>query len=85
MRYFLIADNMDTQTGFRLAGIEGVVVHKAQEVEEALSTAMNTPDIGVILLSEGLYMSCLSVPPMRICTFKAVGFLQKTAYFLHTL
>ena len=60
MRYFLIADNVDTQTGFRLAGIEGVVVHKAQEVEEALSTAMNTPDIGVILLSEGLVPLCQS-------------------------
>ena len=60
MRYFLIADNVDTQTGFRLAGIEGVGVHKAQEVEEALSTAMNTPDIGVILLSEGLVPLCQS-------------------------
>ncbi|HEX3027523.1 MAG TPA: ATP synthase subunit F, partial [Clostridia bacterium] len=29
MRFYLISDNVDTQVGLRLAGIEGVVVHKA--------------------------------------------------------
>ena len=31
MKFFLISDNVDTVTGMRLAGIEGVVVHEAQE------------------------------------------------------
>lgn len=28
MRMFLISDNVDTLTGMRLAGIDGVVVHE---------------------------------------------------------
>ena len=31
MKFFLISDNIDTQMGMRLAGIEGVVVHERQE------------------------------------------------------
>ena len=49
MRYFLISNNVDTQTGFRLVGIEGVVVHTAEEVREALDHALSTPDIGVMV------------------------------------
>ena len=30
MKMFLISDNVDTQTGMRLAGVEGVVVHVAR-------------------------------------------------------
>ena len=28
MKFFLISDNIDTQMGMRLAGIDGVVVHE---------------------------------------------------------
>ena len=28
MKLFLISDNIDTYTGMRLAGVEGVVVHE---------------------------------------------------------
>lgn len=58
MRYFLISNNVDTQTGFRLVGIEGVVVHTAEEVREALDHALSTPDIGVILINEKLVPLC---------------------------
>ena len=54
MKMFLISDNIDTQTGLRLAGIEGVVVHTEQEVAEALDAALKDHDIGVILLTEKL-------------------------------
>ena len=30
MRFYLISDNVDTQVGMRLAGIEGVVVHEPE-------------------------------------------------------
>ncbi len=33
MRFYLISDNVDTQMGMRLAGIEGVVVHEVAEVK----------------------------------------------------
>ena len=32
MRAYCISDNVDTQTGLRLAGIEGVVLHEKEEI-----------------------------------------------------
>jgi V/A-type H+-transporting ATPase subunit F len=52
MRMFLISDNIDTKTGMRLAGIDGVVVHERQEIIEALKAAVNDADIGIILITE---------------------------------
>ena len=34
MKMFLISDNVDTYTGMRLAGVEGVVVHEKEELKE---------------------------------------------------
>ena len=47
MRFFVISDNVDTQVGMRLAGIEGVVVHEPEEVNRALTTAMEQEDIAM--------------------------------------
>lgn len=58
MRYYVISDNIDTQVGMRLAGIEGVVVHEQQEVKKALSDAMQMNDIAVILMTERLVKLC---------------------------
>ncbi len=52
MKMFLISDNIDTQTGMRLAGVEGVTVHQREELREALETALADKDIGIILLTE---------------------------------
>ena len=52
MRFYLISDNTDTQTGMRLAGIEGVVAHQADEVSAALEHALAQPDVGMILVTE---------------------------------
>ena len=41
MKMFLISDNRDTYTGMRLAGVEGVVAHERQEVEEAVRRALS--------------------------------------------
>ena len=60
MRFFVISDNVDTQVGMRLAGIEGVVVHEADEVR-ALSDAMEKEDIAVILMTERLVKLCISL------------------------
>ena len=61
MRMFLISDNVDTKTGMRLAGIEGVVVHTREEVIEALCNATNDYSIGVILITELLVELCPDV------------------------
>lgn len=49
---FLISDNVDTYTGMRLAGVDGVVVHKREELYEALQSAVHDKSIGIILLTE---------------------------------
>ena len=54
MKIYLISDNVDTTTGMRLAGIEGVVVHEAGEVKKALTLALEDHDIGIILITEKL-------------------------------
>ena len=52
MKIFLISDNIDTQTGMRLAGVDGVVVHEREELKEALEKALADKDIGILLLTE---------------------------------
>ncbi len=39
MQMLLISDNIDTLTGMRLAGVEGVIVHEHDELKEALQKA----------------------------------------------
>ena len=58
MRFYVISDNVDTQVGMRLAGIEGVVVHEEDEVRKALSDAMEQEDIAVVLMTEHLVRLC---------------------------
>lgn len=54
MKMFLISDNIDTRTGLRLAGVDGVVVQGQEEVSAALEKAMADKDIGIILITEVL-------------------------------
>lgn len=58
MRFYLISDNVDTQLGMRLAGIEGVVVHEESEVRKSLQEAMDTEDIAIVLMTERLVSLC---------------------------
>lgn len=58
MRFYLISDNVDTQVGMRLAGIEGVVVHEDKDVREALKKAMDDQEIGIVLITEKLVKLC---------------------------
>lgn len=58
MRYFLIADNVDTKVGMRLAGVEGVVVHEKAETEDAISRACADESIGILLITEKLAALC---------------------------
>ena len=52
MKMFLISDNIDTLTGMRLAGVDGVVVHERQELRKAIEAAMEDSSIGILLLTE---------------------------------
>lgn len=52
MKMYLISDNVDTQTGMRLAGVEGVVVHTREELGEVLEKALSDKEVGILLLTE---------------------------------
>lgn len=52
MRFFVISDNTDTITGLRLAGIKGIVVHEREEILKALNEAADSPETGIIIMTE---------------------------------
>ena len=54
MKMFLISDNIDTQTGMRLAGVSGVVVHTKKEVTTAVESALKNREIGILIITEKL-------------------------------
>lgn len=52
MKMYLISDNIDTQTGFRLAGVDGSVVHDERALREAVAAAERDGDVGVLIFTE---------------------------------
>lgn len=52
MKMFLISDNVDTYTGMRLAGVEGVVAHEREELKRELDRVRADREIGIVLLTE---------------------------------
>jgi V/A-type H+-transporting ATPase subunit F len=58
MQFYLISDNVDTQMGMRLVGINGVVVHEKEEVKKALDEVLQVKEVGIILMTEKLVRLC---------------------------
>lgn len=58
MKFYCVSDNIDTQMGMRLAGIEGVVVHEAEETQAALRAAFADETIGIVLVTQKLSHLC---------------------------
>lgn len=54
MKMFVISDNVDTETGMRLAGADGVVVHEKTEFNAALDKVLADSEIGILLITEKL-------------------------------
>lgn len=54
MKMFLISDNTDTCVGMQLAGVDGVIVHGAEEFREAVNNAVQDKEIGILLINESL-------------------------------
>lgn len=71
MRFYLISDNVDTQKGMRLAGIEGVVVHGYKETMNALDVCLADKTLGIVLITEKL----AEFVPKRLDEMKRVGHL----------
>ena len=59
MKLYLISDNIDTQMGMRLAGVEGVVIHERDEVLAALNKAIENPEI--VLMTTKIVNTCPDV------------------------
>lgn len=66
MKFFLISDNSDTQMGMRIAGIDGVIVHTEDEVNEALDAAIENEEIAVVLMTQKSAALC----PERVYDIK---------------
>lgn len=58
MRFYLVSDNVDTQIGMRLAGIDGTLAHTAEETNAALDRAMAMDDVAVVLITVRLAELC---------------------------
>ena len=58
MRFFLLSDNVDTQVGMRLVGIEGIVIHERDILIDNLERLMQDPEICVILITTKLVELC---------------------------
>lgn len=52
MQFYCITDNIDTQIGMRLVGIQGEVVHTLDEFKASLKYVSENQDIGIILITE---------------------------------
>ncbi|MBQ6336009.1 MAG: V-type ATP synthase subunit F [Ruminococcus sp.] len=54
MRMFLLSDNVDTLMGMRMSGVDGVVLHKEDELRAKLKELLQEEDIAVILITSTL-------------------------------
>lgn len=52
MKMYLVSDNIDTLVGMRLAGVEGIVVHDAAALEDAVNACIADTDLGILMLTE---------------------------------
>lgn len=58
MKIFLLSDNVDTQVGLRLVGIEGIVVHEKDIFLQELEKVLQNPDIAIVLVTTKLVEMC---------------------------
>ena len=52
MRMYLISDNVDTYTGMRLAGVDGVVIHTKDDLKVQLDKVLSDKTIGIVMITE---------------------------------
>lgn len=61
MKFFLLSDNIDTQVGLKLSGIDGIVLHERQEVLEQLEKVIHDESVGIVLITTKLIELCPDV------------------------
>ena len=58
MKIFLISDNTDTAMGFRLVGVDGVVVHSEEDLKKEVNKALEDSSTALIMITEKLFDLC---------------------------
>lgn len=61
MKAYCISDNVDTQMGMRLSGIEGEVLHTREEILARLTQLIQDPDIAIVLMTTKVVGLCYDV------------------------
>ncbi|MGL4546962.1 V-type ATP synthase subunit F [Eubacterium aggregans] len=56
MKAYIISENRDSFLGMKLAGIQGIYVRDAVDIERAFKGALKNPEIGIIYLTEKAYL-----------------------------
>lgn len=54
MKIYVISDSLDVITGMRLAGVEGTMIHNAEEAINRLNFASSNKEYGLILVTQGI-------------------------------
>ncbi|MDO4680443.1 MAG: V-type ATP synthase subunit F [Aerococcus sp.] len=54
MKQYVIADNIQTVTGMRLAGVDGTLIGEADDFSSTLNQAVSDNEIGIIMISPSL-------------------------------
>jgi V/A-type H+-transporting ATPase subunit F len=54
MKIYCISDNIDTNVGLRLVGINGKVIHNREEVIAEINRVKDDPEIGILLITRKL-------------------------------
>lgn len=50
----MLSDNVDTLMGMRMSGVDGVVLHKEEELRDKLDELMKEDDIAIIMITSTL-------------------------------
>ena len=58
MKMYLLSDNSDTWEGMRLAGVDGVIMHDKEQVEDKIRQLLQSNEYGIILVTEKLRAMC---------------------------
>jgi V/A-type H+-transporting ATPase subunit F len=54
MKIYCISDNIDTNIGLRLVGINGIVIHEKEKVIAEINRVRKKKDIGILLITRKL-------------------------------
>jgi len=49
---YLISDNIDTYVGMKMAGINGIVLHKKEDILKKIDELKKDKNIGIIIITE---------------------------------